>query len=75
MAADASMDHENVITNWSINLSDAMRKDGTLLLFMHWYPAPKQNTSAGTESLIARRCDELCIAVTDSENPPTKEYV
>ena len=65
----------DVITNWSLDLSDTMSEGGMLLLSMHWYPAPKQNASAGTESLIARRLDELCFIIAGSEDPPTKEYV
>lgn len=65
----------DVITNWSLDLSGTMSEDGMLPLSMRWYPAPKQNASAGTESPIASRCDELCITVADSEDPPTKEYV
>ena len=64
---DASMYRGNVATNWSLNLSDAIRDGGMLLLSMHWYPAPEQDAPAGPEGLpIARRRDGLCVVVADS---------
>lgn len=67
---DASMYRGNVATNWSLNLSDAIREGGMLLLSMRWYPAPEQDAPAGPEGLpIARRRDGLCV-VADSEDVP-----
>lgn len=37
---DASMYRRDVITNWSLVLSDAMHEGGMPLLSMRWYPAP-----------------------------------
>ena len=73
---DASLYRGNVVTNWSLNLSDAMREGGMLLLSMRWYPTPGQDAPAGPEGLpIARRRDELCIVVTDSEDVPQLSMV
>ncbi|WP_282742566.1 hypothetical protein [Olsenella uli] len=35
---DASVYRGNVVTNWSLDLSGAMREGGILLLSMRWYP-------------------------------------
>lgn len=56
---------QNAVTNWSLDLSDAMREDVILVFSMHWHPAP------GPEGLlIACRRDGLCIVVADSEDVP-----
>lgn len=74
--ADASMYRGNVVANWSIDLSGAMREDGVLLLSMRWYPAPGQGAPAGPEGLsIARRRDGLCVVVADSEDMPQLSMV
>ncbi len=66
---DASVYRGNVVTNWSLDLSGAMREGGLLLLSMRWYPAPGQDAPAGPEGLpIARRRDGLCIVVADSKD-------
>lgn len=66
---DASMYRRNVVTNWSLDLSGAMREGSMLLLSMRWYPAPGQNTPAGLEGLpITRRHDGLCVVMADSED-------
>lgn len=68
---DASMYRGNVVTNWSLDLSGAMREGGMLLLSMRWYPAPGQDAPAGPEGLpIARRRDGLCVVVADGEDVP-----
>lgn len=68
---DASLYRGNVVTNWSLDLSDAMREGGMLLLSIRWYPVPGQDAPAGPEGLpIARRRDGLCIVVADSEDVP-----
>ena len=68
---DASMYCGNVVTNWSLDLSDDIREGSMLLLSMRWYPAPGQNAPAGPEGLpIARRHDGLCVVVADSEDVP-----
>ena len=73
---DASMYRGNVVTNWSLDLSGAMREGGMLLLSMRWYPAPGQDAPAGPEGLpIARRRDGLCIVVADSEDVPQLSMV
>ena len=73
---DASTYRGNVITNWSLDLSGAMREGGMLLLSMRWYPAPGQNAPAGPEGLpIARRRDGLCVVVADSEDVPQLSMV
>lgn len=65
---DASMYHGNVVTNWSLDLSGAMREGGMLLLSMRWYPTPGRDAPAGPEGLpIARRLDGLCVVVADTE--------
>lgn len=74
--ADASMYRGNVVTNWSLDLSGAMREGGMLLLSMRWYPAPGQDASAGPEGLpIARRRDGFCVVVADSEDVPQLSMV
>jgi hypothetical protein len=74
--ADASMYRGNVVTNWSLDLSGAMREGGMLLLSMRWYPAPRQDAPAGPEGLpIARRRDGPCVVVTDSEDVPQLSMV
>ena len=66
---DASLYRGNVVTNWSLDPSGAMREGGMLLLFMRWYPVPGQDAPAGPEGLpIARRRDGLCVVVADSED-------
>ena len=73
---DASMYRGNVVTNWSLDLSGAMREGDMLLLSMRWYPAPGQDAPAGPEGLpIARRRDGLCIVVADSEDVPQLSMV
>ena len=73
---DASMYRGNVVTNWSLDLSGAMREGGMLLLSMRWYPAPGQDAPAGPEGLpIARGRDGLCIVVADSEDVPQLSMV
>lgn len=73
---DASMYRGNVATNWSFDLSGAMREGGVLLLSMRWYPAPGQDAPAGPEGLpIARRRDGLCVVVADSEDVPQLSMV
>lgn len=68
---DTSMYRGNVVTNWSLDISGAMREGGILLLSMHWYPAPGQDALIGPEGLpIARRRDGLCVIVADSEDVP-----
>lgn len=68
---DASVYRGNVVTNWSLDLSGAMREGGMLLLSMRWYPVPGQDAPAGPEGLhIARRRDGLCVVVADSEDVP-----
>ena len=68
---DTSMYRGNVVTNWSLDISGAMREGGILLLSMHWYPAPGQDAPIGPEGLpIARRRDGLCVVVADSEDVP-----
>ena len=73
---DASTYRGNVITNWSLDLSGAMREGGMLLLSMRWYPASGQDAPAGPEGLpIARRRDGLCVVVADSEDVPQLSMV
>ena len=73
---DASMHRGNVVTDWSLDLSGAMREGGMLLLSMRWYPAPGQDAPAGPEGLpIARRRDGLCVVVADSEDVPQLSMV
>lgn len=73
---DASMYRGNVVTNWSLDLSDSMREGGMLLLSMRWYPAPGQDAPAGPEGLpIARRRDGLCVVIADSEDVPQLSMV
>lgn len=73
---DASMYRGNVVTNWSLDLSGAMREGGMLLLSMRWYPAPGQDAPAGPEGLpIARRRDGLCVVIADSEDVPQLSMV
>ena len=73
---DASMHRRNVVTDWSLDLSGAMREGGMLLLSMRWYPAPGQDAPAGPEGLpIARRRDGLCVVVTDSGDVPQLSMV
>lgn len=73
---DASIYRGNVVTNWSLDLSGAMRESGMLLLSMRWYPAPGQDAPAGPEGLpIARRRDGLCVVVADSEDVPQLSMV
>ena len=68
----AGMCRENVITNWSIELSGAMSEGGMLLLSMRWYPTLGQDAPAEPEGLpIARKRDGLCIDVADSKGSPT----
>ena len=68
---DASVYRGNIVTNWSLDLSGAMREGGMLLLSMRWYPAPGQDAPAGPEGLpIARRRDGLCVVVADGEDVP-----
>ncbi|WP_072500635.1 hypothetical protein [Olsenella phocaeensis] len=68
---DASVYRGNIVTNWSLDLSGAMREGGMLLLSMRWYPAPGQDAPAEPEGLpIARRRDGLCVVVADSEDVP-----
>lgn len=72
---NASMCRRNAVTNWSLDLSDAIREGVMLILYMHWHSAPKQNAPAGPEGLlIARRYDGLC-AVADSEDVPQLSMV
>ena len=73
---DASLYRGNVVTNWSLDLSGAMREGGMLLLSMRWYPAPGQDAPAGPEGLpIARRRDGLCVVVADSDDVPQLSMV
>ena len=73
---DASMYRGNVVTNWSLDLSGAMREGGILVLSMRWYPTPGQGAPAGPEGLpIARRRDGLCVVVADSEDVPRLSMV
>mgnify|MGYP000992698166 FL=1 len=73
---DASVYRGNVVTNWSLDLSGAMREGGMLLLSMRWYPASGQDAPAGPEGLpIARRRDGLCVVVADSEDVPQLSMV
>lgn len=73
---DASMYRGNVVTNWSLGLSGAMREGSMLLLSMRWYPAPGQDAPAGPEGLpIARRRDGLCVVISDSEDVPQLSMV
>ena len=73
---DASMYRGNVITNWSLDLSGAMREGGMLLLSMRWYPAPGQDAPAEPEGLpIAHRRDGLCVVVANSEDVPQLSMV
>lgn len=66
---DVSMYRRNVVTNWSLDLSGALRESGMLLLSMRWYPAPGQDASAGPEGLpIARKRDGLCITMGGSKD-------
>ncbi|WP_455026463.1 hypothetical protein [Olsenella uli] len=43
---DVSMYRRNVVTNWSLDLSGAIREGGMLLLSMRWYPALGQDAPA-----------------------------
>ncbi len=73
---DASVYRGNIVTNWSLDLSGAMREGGMLLLSMRWYPAPGQDAPAGPEGLpIARRRDGLCVVVADGEDVPQLSMV
>ena len=73
---DASVYRGNFVTNWSLDLSGAMREGGMLLLSMRWYPASGQDAPAGPEGLpIARRRDGLCVVVADSEDVPQLSMV
>ena len=73
---DASVYRGNFVTNWSLDLSGAMREGGMLLLSMRWYPASGQDAPAGPESLpIARRRDGLCVVVANSEDVPQLSMV
>lgn len=73
---DTSIYQGNVVTNWSFDLSGAMREGGMLLLSMHWYPAPGQDAPAGPEGFpIARRRDGLCVVVADGEDVPQLSMV
>ena len=73
---DASTYRGNVVTNWSLDLSGAMREGGMLLLSMRWYPAPGQDAPAGPEGLpIAHRRDGLCVVIADSEDVPQLSMV
>lgn len=73
---DASTYRGNVVTNWSLDLSAAMREGGMLLLSMRWYSAPGQDAPVGPEGLpIARRRDGLCVVIADSEDVPQLSMV
>ncbi|MDP9860694.1 hypothetical protein J2S71_002390 [Olsenella profusa DSM 13989] len=73
---DASMYRGNVVTNWSLDISGAMREGGVLILSMRWYPAPGQDAPAGPEGLpIAHRRDGLCVVVADGVDVPQLSMV